>query len=211
MKRSILTLLVLSGLTATASIAAPPAGRHAIYQADLRPLNGKITNTAATGTATLAVKGKFLEVTIRMRGLPPGIEHWEHFHGFPNATQATCATVASDRNADGYVDLAETEAVSGTTMVPFNAEPAKMDIPTHTYPKADASGAFTYSKKIPLAELGGNFAAKFDGGQIDLAKRVIYVHGIPADHSLPASVKSLDPIPAHVTLPLACGAIRKIQ
>ena len=38
---------------------------------------------------------------------------------------------------------------------------------------------------------------------------VVFIHGIPAASKLPASVASLGPIPAHVTLPIACGRITR--
>jgi hypothetical protein len=82
--------------------------------------------------ATFKVVGDNLEVHIKMKGVPASIEHWEHFHGFPDGKNATCATPEQDKNKDGYVDLGETEPVMGTTMVPFNDKPEEMNIPTHT-------------------------------------------------------------------------------
>lgn len=45
---------------------------------------------------------------------PANIEHWEHFHRFPDGKQAHVPTLMQDVNHDGFIDLPETEAVSGT-------------------------------------------------------------------------------------------------
>jgi hypothetical protein len=181
------------------------------YRAELSALNADKIGTSPAGLATFEVKGGNLEVHIKMTGVPAGIEHWEHFHGFPTGKKASCVTPDLDRNKDGYLDLGETEPVSGTTMVPFNDKPEEMNIPTHTYPHADASGSYEYTKVVPLKVLEAQFGKAYGGKSIDLDKRVIYVHGVPEGHALPTSVGSLGPIPSHVTLPIACGKIVRIK
>jgi len=181
------------------------------YKAHLTALNVDRIGSAAEGDATFTIVGETLEVHIKMVGVPDTIEHWEHFHGFPNAINATCITPDMDANNDGYLDLLETEPMSGTTMVPFNDKPEEMDIPTHTYPHATAKGDFEYTKTVPLAQLSRNFGRVYKGGTIDLDKRVIYVHGVPNNSGLPHTVGSLGPVPSHVTLPIACGKIIKIS
>ncbi|KAA1183106.1 hypothetical protein FP026_08200 [Rhizobium tropici] len=180
------------------------------YKAHLTALNPGKIGTSAEGDATFKIVGDNLEVHIKMKGVPANIEHWEHFHGFPDGRNATCATSAEDKNKDGYIDLGETEPVMGTTMVPFNDKPEEMNIPTHTYPQADASGSYEYTKIVPLKALQEKFGETYKGGSIDLDKRVVMVHGVPEKHALPASVGSLGPIPSHVTLPIACGKIEKV-
>lgn len=180
------------------------------YKAHLTVLNAEKIGSAAEGDATFTVVGNSLAIHIKMKGVPANIEHWEHFHGFPDGQDAKCATADQDRNRDGHIDLGETEPVMGTTMVPFNDKPEEMNIPTHTYPNADASGVYEYSKVVPLDALQARFGETFVGHSIDLDKRVIMVHGVPEGHVLPASVGSLGPIPSHVTIPIACGKIEKV-
>src|SRR5262249_27643041 len=120
------------------------------------------------------------------------------------------ATIAADTSRDGYVDIRETEPVMGTTMVPFNADPVGMDIPTHDYPRADAKGSYAYEKTVSLSALQRAFGGKF-GGEIDLTKRVAQMHGIPETTTLPKTVASLGAIPSQVTIPLACGAIKRVK
>lgn len=50
----------------------------------------------------------------------------QHFHGFTDGRNATCAKAAADTSHDGIVDLLETEPTSGTTMVPFPTSVASL-------------------------------------------------------------------------------------
>jgi len=195
-------------LALLAGCASTPWG-GTTYVAQLQPMNTRVTGGATTGQATFTERGGQLVMDVQVKGAPAGIEHWQHFHGFQDGKSATCPAAASDANHDGIVDLIETGPAAGTTMVPFIQHPATMDIPHGTYPVADASGAYHYRVTVPVAELQAAFAKQFPGQQLDLDKRVVFIHGVPAATRLPASVQSLGPIPAQVTLPIACGVIRK--
>src|SRR6185437_1683424 len=124
---------------------------------------------------------------------------------------ATCPTGAADVNHDGIIDLVETEPTAGTTMVPFDEDPVAMDIGGGTYPKAGADGTFKYQKTVSLKALDAAFAKAFGDKGLDLDRRVVFVHGILESTELPASVASLGTVPARVTLPIACGEIRRVQ
>jgi len=200
-------LLSFAAVAAFAVVA--PAGSFAAdkFVAKLQPLNAAKIGTAAKGTAKLSVADGKLVTVIDLEGLPPGIMHLQHYHGFPDGKQATCPAADADTNGDGYVDLIETEAVAGTTMVPFHAHPATLEIPNDTYPSADKSGAAHYTNTEAVADIENALKDKFKSPLLVLEKRVIFVHGISEKPALPDSVKSLPGVPAHVTLPIACGTI----
>lgn len=182
------------------------------YLADIEPLNADKIGTRAHGTAQFTLEADKLVIKIEMHDTPANMQHWEHFHGFPEGKAAAPATIAQDANGDGYVDLVETEAVSGTTMVPFNDEPAEMDVPNDKYPSADSHGNYSYEREVPLKALQEKFKAAFGTTDLALDKRVIYIHGVPKEMALPntvgGAVLSYD---AHVTLPIAVGKIRKVD
>ena len=117
----------------------------------------------------------------------------------------------ADVNHDGYIDLPETEPFSGTTMVPLDNAPHEMNIPHDGYPVADENGHYEYEIDVPLKELQASFKKAFNTANLELDKRVVYVHGIPETMPLPdtvaGSVMSYDP---HTTLPIAAGKIRKV-
>lgn len=207
-RRLLLATLLVGGVPMAAS---RPAEDGAVYVASLRGLNPTAAGGAPAGEARFEIRGDSLDIHVEMRGVPSGIEHWQHFHGFPDGRPATCPSQGgSDANGDGYVDIRETEPTSGTTMVPFNADPPALEIPTHTYPHANGEGGYAYDRTVSVAELQTAFGRKFGGG-LDLDHRVVQVHGVPVSTPLPGSVASLGDIPARVTLPIACGQIRRLR
>jgi hypothetical protein len=92
-------------------------------------------------------------------------------------------------------------------MVPFIDDPVSMNVAEGMYPKASANGTYEYRRTVSLKALKAAFAKAFDGAKLDLDRRVVVIHGTPK--TLPASVASLGPIPAQVTLPIACGTIER--
>jgi hypothetical protein len=208
-------LLVIGTTLTVAAIAgaqtARPVSTDGVWVAELHALNTKATKSQATGEVRFTAHGDSLTIHVHMKGVPAGIEHWQHFHGFPDAHQSACPTMTADANHDGLIDIRETEPAAGTTMVPFNADPVGMDIPTHTYPQAISNGTYDYTKTVSLAALQHAFGGVYKGGQIDLERRVAMVHGVPESTTLPPTVASLGTIPARVTLPLACGPIKRVK
>jgi hypothetical protein len=194
-------------------VMAPAAdhGSKTVYVARLHPMNTKVTGRRTSGRAKFIVNGGTLTIKIKVRNAPPNIVHWQHFHGFKNGKPATCAPASADKNGDGIVDLIETHSASGKTMVPFDEKPAAMDVARGKYPKASSKGQYTYQKKVSLTALKAAFAKAFNGQPLDLGRRVVYIHGVPVDAKLPSSVASLGSIPAHVTLPIACGEIHRAK
>lgn len=181
------------------------------YAARLIPMNTQITRSDTTGVAHLSVDGDRLTIDIRVKNAPGNMVHWQHFHGMKTGGEASCPGLGADANNDQIVDLIETGPAAGTTMVPFDTNPAAMDVAHGHYPKAAADGSYHYHQVVSLAALSSAFAKAFDGQQLDLDKRVIFIHGVPDTTPLPASVQSLGPIPAAVTLPIACGKIERTQ
>ena len=203
---ALLAAAAVTGLPAAAGAQAPT-----VYVADLAPLNTTVTGKAAAGKVTFTVKGDSLTIATDATGLAKGITHWQHFHGFKDGQDAACPAKSADANGDGIIDLIETGPAAGTTMVPFIDDPVSMDVAHGTYPTASAGGALHYRKTVSLSALQEAFAKAFEGQKLDLDKRVVFLHGVPSDTRLAASVASLGPIPAQVTLPIACGRITRVK
>jgi len=182
-----------------------------VYAAQLQPMNAKVTGLETTGEARFSIDGDTLTISVKAEKLPADTMHLQHFHGFKDNRDATCPTEVADVNHDGIVDLIETEPTSGTTMVPFHDDPVSMEIVRDTYPKAGADGTFQYENVVSLKDLEAAFAKAFGDKELDLDRRVVFIHGTLASTKLPASVASLGTIPAQVTLPIACGVIRRVQ
>lgn len=84
--------------------------------------------------------------------------------------------------------------------------------PHDNYPVADANGYYSYEKDVDLAKLEAKFKEVFNDQDLALDKRVVYIHGMPADLELPESVggKINDHYGQHVTLPIAAGKINRV-
>lgn len=210
MKTAVFATFIMAGALCAPAFAAGTASGGTVYVAHLQPMNTGVTGHEASGEAQFVVNGDQLAITVTMHGVPPGIEHWQHFHGFKDNRDATCPAKTADANHDGIIDLIETEPSSGETMVPFNADPAAMQVASNTYPTADASGSYQYHATVSLPKLQAAFAKAVGDQSLDLDRRVVFIHGVPADTKLPKSVASLGTIPAQVTLPIACGKIERV-
>jgi hypothetical protein len=184
------------------------------YKAELLSLslNSKTSGSRAKGEAIFTISGDQLTIHVSAKGVSPSMEHLQHLHGFAKGDRKSkCPTARNDTKGDGIIDIVETEPVAGTTMVPFHDDPGDMEMVKDTYPTAGTDGSYSYAKTVSLKALRAAFAAKFSGQQLDLGRRVVFVHGVQASTKLPATVASLDDIPAQVTLPIACGEIKKVR
>ena len=217
MKNAFLCALAVAGIAgipaafAETPTAATESQPTATYIATLHPLNSKVTGAQSTGEAKFSIAGDSLTIAVNAEKLPPSMVHLQHFHGFKDDRDASCPTEVADANKDGIIDLIETETTSGTTMVPFHDDPVSMEIVRETYPKANAEGTFQYKKTVSIKDLEAAFAKAFGDASLDLDRRVVFVHGVPEATTLPDSVASLGTIPAQVTLPIACGEIKRVK
>jgi len=213
--KRVLAIMGFAGVLAVFAVetlVAQAANSEATYKAELSSLNEMTTGSKASGEATFTISGDQLTILVTAKGVPPNMEHLQHFHGFVKGDRTSrCPTARDDKNGDGIIDMVETEPVAGTTMVPLHDDPVSMAIVNDTYPTAGADGSYSYEKRVSLKSLKAAFTKKFPGQRLDLDRRVVFLHGVPTATKLPATVASLDHIPSQVTLPIACGRIKKVM
>ena len=180
-----------------------------IYEVPLSGMNEDANGgRVVSGMAKFVVYNGSLDITIEAEGLEPNTMHLQHLHGMEDLGIADCPDgLEADENQDGFVDLIETRESAGITMIPLHDNPSSLAIKTDTYPKSDANGKLSYEKTVDLAELGAAYNKKFGKDTLDLNKHVIFLHGVSPGTELPESVQSLPEVPAHVTLPVACGSL----
>ena len=146
---SLVAVAGTAGLPAEAGAQSDQS--NAVYVAHLSALNTTVTGLKTVGEAKFTFKGDSLTIAVNASGLPKDIEHWQHFHGFTDGRQAACPTPSADANGDGIIDVVETGAAAGTTMVPFSGDPVSMDVPHGSYPKASTTGI--RARAVPLAHV----------------------------------------------------------
>lgn len=54
------------------------------YRAEIMPLNAAKIGTEAHGYVEFTTEGDNLHIKLEMFDTPANIQHWEHFHGFPD-------------------------------------------------------------------------------------------------------------------------------
>ncbi len=180
-----------------------------IYRAKISSLNENVNEGRnVSGNVTLKIEGDELQITVEASGLEPNMQHLQHLHGMKNGTETTCPDAAADKNNDGVVDIIEATESAGITMIPFHGDPVNMEIKTHSYPKTDAEGNFTYSQTVDLDSLRSAFKNKFGWEELDFSKFTYMVHGVE-EGALPNTAASVMDVPANVTVPVGCAKINK--
>lgn len=188
-----------------------PESADASYTADIVEINPQLTKMEVNGTASFIVSDGKLYITIIVKGLEPSMMHLMHIHGFKDSNQESyCAGEEADLNNDGIIDLMETHMASGVTLIPFNAHPADLKILSDSYPVANKNGLTTYRMAVSMEALKAAVKEKYGMENLSLENRIIYIHGVPKSTPMPESVQSLPNVPAQVTIPLACGEIKKL-
>lgn len=199
----VLGLAMVLGLVSSAAAQSTPQA----FTATMNEMNPQLTDGEVAGQAILTVVDNQLHIDLIMKGLPAGMR-LAHIHGFMTDEVSTCPAATADTNGDGIVDLLETEPAAGTTLIPFNADPAGLQILSDTYPVASADGFLVYDMVVSLDKLDGAIKDSYKIDDLALAKRVIFVHGVAEGTTLPDTVQSLPGVPATVTVPIACGEVR---
>ncbi len=202
-----LALMLGAGIVA----GQPAHAAETIYTTKLMPMNAKVTGSEAGGEARFTISGDTLTITVDAHGLPPGMAHMQHLHGFVSGNNAMCPGAGADVNHDGVVDLNETEAAAGTTLIPLNGDPAALKLAGAGYPAASKDGKYSYRHSVSLKALDAAMAKAYKGASADLAQRVIFLHGVPTHTALPKTAASLPGVPAQMTLPIACGKLVKAK
>lgn len=179
------------------------------YRAALRAVNPQYV--AGGGRVELVRDGNQLHVMVTVENLTPQMMHLQHLHGSRDGMDATCPPVSRDALNGTPVDLINTRHYSGITLIPLHADPASLEIKTHTYPTTDDAGGYTYTQKVDWAQLQKAVSEKYGIDNLDLSQLVVYVHGLPESTDLPDSIRSLEGVPAHMTLPVACGELEEWQ
>lgn len=180
------------------------AGKAKSYQANLKGLNTQLTDGEVGGQVEITRKDDSLSISVTASGLPQGM-HLMHLHGFGDTAKATCASIQHDANNDSIVDLIETRAASGITLVPFHENLPELGIEDTTYPVAGSDGTLKYEKTVSFSAVQKALRQKHGIDTLDIADMVVYLHTVPDTTKLPNTVQSLPGVPAWSTVPIACG------
>lgn len=211
--------------------ASPPAlgassDADAVYEVSLHPLNARAQNGPGSGgtdaaqgvlrgKATFTIQAGSFDAAIEALGAQPGMIHPQHVHAADR-----CPSSADDVNHDGYVDVIEGLPDYGPILIPLDSHletQAGGTFPTAFGPKGQLSYHATADFAAMLADLNApdpdptDAVVKLNGQPLALETRHVVIHGVDPATPLPATVASLPGVPAYLTLPIACGEIRRVR
>lgn len=180
------------------------------YVAEIKEMNPQLTENEVSGQAIFIVADDNISITLAVKGVAPNLMHLQHIHGFISGGTGTFPPSKADTNGDGIIDLLETHEYTGKTLIPLNGAPIDLEIKSDSYPVANKDGLLTYEITIPLDKLDAAVKEQYGIDKLALEDRVIFIHGVPKGKTLPGSVQSLPGVPAHITVPIACGVIKAL-
>lgn len=171
------------------------------YYSVLRPVNIHANGFIPYGAATFTLKDDQLQVSMSMDD-DQSVNHRQTLH-----MGTRCPTSADDTNGDTFVDYNEAMAVVGEVLMPLDADLNSQTAGAEVYPKGPA---MTYNKSASITNINTDLK-QTSGTNIGFEGRVVIVHGTSSDSGLPASLASRAGEAAHVSLPVVCGILEKID
>jgi hypothetical protein len=134
------------------------------------------------------------------------------------AMGGTCPNKNDDLNRDGIIDILETIKVTGPLLLPLDGNINTRLSGIDNFLRIKKQGFYFYSKssslKRMLADLrkpsffpDGVMKSLSPQEDLFLHKRIVLIMGISEDIRLSKSVGTIPGLPAHYTVPVACGEI----
>lgn len=196
----------------------PRAGEKREYRVELSDLNTDIAGEVS-GEVTFTIEdGEFI-AEIDMDSSPENTLHRQHIH-----VSDTCPTMNDDTNPDGILDIIEANQVAGGILVPLDSNLESRR--SGQYPVSDTTGNYFYNESVDYDDLVSEPRDEEENGdtgeqamyahlgedeELNLANRVLIIHGIPSDTVLIATVRGAHGLSAQETLPIACGEITRVR
>lgn len=183
------------------------------YYTVLRPVNFHSNGFIPYGAATFTLKDDHLQVSITMDD-DQAVKHRQTMH-----MGSRCPTAADDTNGDSFIDYNEAMAVVGPAIMPLDNDLNAQLSGAEVYP---VGRSMTYNRSASLAKINAdlwqadedssdNIIKLSRGKGIGFEGRVVLVHGTAFQRSFPLSLSSYKGEAAHLSLPVVCGLLEKVE
>lgn len=182
------------------------------YKAFLRPMNTLISGFIPYGAAEIEVK----EGDIAVVSYLDDDSQVSHYQSIFSGTE--CPTISSDMNGDGIIDITELAPLAGASLIPFDADLSSQKNGENIFPRGSS---YTYRESANLQDLLGDLYLSDDNTSDNIMKlspgkvfniegKVVIVFGTGDISRVPDSVKTFNALPRNLSVPIACGVIKRL-
>jgi hypothetical protein len=179
----------------------------------LRPVNFQANGFIPYGMAIFTLQNDDLQVNVSLDD-DQAVSHRQALH-----IGSRCPKLSDDTNGDGFIDYEEALKVVGPAIMPLDSDLNSQMAGRDQFPKGRA---MTYSRQASLSRINADLWVSDEDQTDDVVKlsngkrigfegRVILVHGTSHQSFFPASLASYKNEPAHLSLPIVCGVLDKID
>lgn len=183
------------------------------YYTVLRPVNFQSNGFIPYGSATFTLNSDQLDVNISMDD-DQAVPHRGMLH-----LGTRCPTLKDDSNGDGFIDYDEAMKVVGPGLMPLDGDLNSQTAGAMVIPRGPA---MTFKRVASLSKINedlwsadetpsDNIIKLAQGRGIGFQDRVVLVHGTSQKTAFPASLASHPGEAAHLSLPVVCGVLKKIE
>jgi len=172
--------------------------------ANLKPV--ALSGVNGSGTASVAVKGTTLTVTMAASGLLAGSPHAAHIH-FGADARHECPIASDDAKKDGHINTTDGAPAYGPVVVSLTKTGDTSPASTLAIDRFDTAKGGKISYERGSIKVSQTVADAISAGQ-----SVVVIHGVDYDKDgkySGAAKSDLDPkLPTEATDPALCGALR---
>ena len=133
-----------------------------------------LNDSGVIALAAATIEGNMLRVTVLASGTAPGIQHAQHIHGLDG--DAVCPPESASGD-DDIITLEEGIPFYGGVQLP-------LEVSSDVFPTADGNGNYIYQRTFTLS-------AEQKANLTPLDHKVVVIHGVPGDGSLPVACGEL--------------------
>ena len=189
---------------------------NGVYQAILKPVNGKVSGEYLNGSLTLVREQDEFIADVRISGGPKSVLQTQSIH-----TGERCPDERDDLNGDGYIDAEEGIQVYREILIPLDDDLNSQRIGLGIFPVTDAFGHYFWSRSVSFEKMMDDLSEEdinptddyvklYSGKSLLKSGKVVVLTGVPTTEILPETVLGRGRQTAHEALPVACGVIKKV-
>lgn len=183
------------------------------YYTVLRPVNFHANGFIPYGAATFTLEGDELQVSTSMDD-DQRVSHRQSLH-----LGTRCPGPGDDKNKDGFIDYEEALAVVGPALMPLDGNLNSQTAGAGIYPSGTS---MTYNMNASLSSINADMWLADEDSSDDVMKlpkgkgigfqgRVVLIHGTTPYSVLPSTLAAYGNEEAHISLPVVCGVLNKIN